>query len=432
MRRPTGIDLFSGAGGLSLGFEQAGFDVVAAVEIDPIHAAVHEYNFPDTRVFCMDITQLTGDELLTGVGMSKGEVDVVFGGSPCQGFSLIGKRLIDDSRNALLGHFARIVDEVRPKYFVLENVSGLTVGYGKEALQQLISEMEEVGYQVIPYQVLNAANYGVPQSRKRVFVIGYREDVQSPMYPDHITKARGKNGITTGQDSFLPWCPSIYEAISDLPDVDQYEELVESDKMVCSLEPRSEYAAILHGLIDDPGDYSYRREWDRSLLTSSMRTEHTPKSRARFAETVGGTVESISRFFRLHNEGISNTLRAGTDSKRGAYTSPRPIHPIYNRVISVREAARIHSFPDWFRFHVTKWHGFREVGNSVPPLLARAVAKEIIHAMGIEPVRPNTTLKLGDENLLSLDMSSAATKFNVPRDVIGNRNRVSAKEVQHV
>lgn len=432
MIRPKAIDLFAGAGGMSLGFEQAGFDIVASVEIDPIHCAVHKFNFPNTLTICADISNLTGESILESVGLSKGEVDVIFGGPPCQGFSMIGKRLIDDPRNALVGHFARIVKEIRPRYFVMENVPGLTVGHAKQILNQFIEEFQDTGYGVLPYKVLNAANYGVPQNRRRVFVIGYRNDVKRPNYPVPITAIRGKKGIDGLKESELPWCPSIYEALADLPDIDFFEELLHSDSVPFKCQPKSKYASFLHGTLADPEDFSYPRVWNPDILTSSLRTNHTAASRERFAQTPGGEVEKVSRFFKLHNEGISNTLRAGTDSKRGAYTSPRPIHPVFNRVISVREAARIHSFPDWFRFHVTKWHGFRQVGNSVPPLLARAVAKEIVRAIGVNPEKPKESLVLGDEDLLKMDMTEAAQYFNVPRDVIGTRTRASEKEVRYV
>ncbi|MFM6055520.1 MAG: DNA cytosine methyltransferase, partial [Sphaerospermopsis kisseleviana] len=114
------------------------------------------------------------------------------------------------------------------------------------------------------------------------------------------------------------------------------------------------------------------------ILTSSLRTKHSPASEERFASTPHGKNEPISRFYKLDPDGLCNTLRAGTASNKGAFTSPRPIHPFTPRCITVREAARLHSFPDWFRFHPTKWHGFRQIGNSVPPLLAQAVAAEII------------------------------------------------------
>ena len=116
--RPIGIDLFAGAGGLSLGFEQAGFDVVAAVEIDPVHCAAHEFNFPHCKVICRDVGQVSAKDIRSLAGLGDREIDVVFGGAPCQGFSMIGKRAMKDPRNRLVGHFARLVLELRPKYFV--------------------------------------------------------------------------------------------------------------------------------------------------------------------------------------------------------------------------------------------------------------------------------------------------------------------------
>lgn len=431
MTRPKGIDLFCGAGGMSLGFEQAGFDVVAAVEIDPIHAAVHKYNFPENLTICEDITKLTGEQILDMAGVKKGEIDVVFGGPPCQGFSLIGKRLIDDPRNSLVGHFARIVCEIQPRYFVMENVSGLTIGGAKEVLHQFIHEFEDTDYEILlPYQVLNASNYGVPQDRKRLFVIGYRKDMPAPQYPEAKTAKRGKKGIEGMQQTMLPWCPSVSDAIGDLPNIDGFDALSSTDSIHYPLSPSSSYAQKLHGIAQDPEDFSHPRDWEPNLLTNSLRTEHTDRSKERFANTKGGETESVSRFLRLHTDGVCNTLRAGTDSKRGAHTSPRPIHPVYNRVISVREAARIHSFPDWFRLHVTKWHGFREIGNAVPPMLARAVASELVKAMGITPVKPTTKISSGDEALLRMDMTAAAEHFNVARDVIGTRDRKPSKELQ--
>jgi DNA (cytosine-5)-methyltransferase 1 len=138
----------------------------------------------------------------------------------------------------------------------------------------------------------------------------------------------------------------------------------------------------------------------------------------RFLHTTPGTTEPISRFYRLDAQGLSNTLRAGTGSERGAYTSPRPIHPFLPRVISVREAARLHSFPDWFRLHHTKWHGFRQIGNAVPPLLGRAVAAEIRKALRVWPVRMAQPMSLGDTSLLYIDMADATRLFGVSKHAI--------------
>ncbi|TAF36915.1 MAG: DNA cytosine methyltransferase, partial [Alphaproteobacteria bacterium] len=147
-------------------------------------------------------------------------------------------------------------------------------------------------------------------------------------------------------------------------------------------------------------------------------------SRRRFLETQPGEVEKISRFLKLPPAGVSNTLRAGTDAARGAFTSPRPIHYKYPRCITVREMARLHGFPDWFRLHETKWHGARQVGNAVPVPLARAVATELMQTMGITPSHPSHTQKLGDDKLILMDMSVASKYWGVPVP-ISQRDRKS-------
>ena len=195
------------------------------------------------------------------------------------------------------------------------------------------------------------------------------------------------------------------------------------DRVSVKWETLSPYARRLRGFDLDPDDYSYPRKFDPNLLTNSQRTEHTDASRARFENTLPGKTESISRFRKLHPDGLCNTLRAGTDSARGAHTSPRPIHPYFPRVITVREAARLHSYPDFFRFHSTKWHGCRQIGNSVPPLLARVVAKELLKAQKASPLKPKKVLNLGQDSWLSFDMSHASDRFEVPRDTIAQRTR---------
>lgn len=409
--RPIGIDLFAGAGGLSLGFEQAGFDVAAAVEIDPIHCAVHEFNFPRCATICADASKIGGSDIRKAAKLSDACVDVVFGGAPCQGFSLIGKRVLDDPRNRLLLEFVRLTVELDARYFVFENVKGLTIGQHKRLLQELIDAFNSSGYDVLsPYRVLNAAEFGVPQDRRRLFLIGGKRGLPLPQYPSGVA------GTSV----------TVWEAIGDLPDVDQYPELLESDSISqVKFGKASRYARVLRGLTRDVQDFSYPREWDPKRLTSSMRTEHTQLSQRRFQATESGTVETISRFLKLDPDGICNTLRAGTGSDRGAFTSPRPIHPYAPRCITVREAARIHSYPDWFRLHTTKWHGFRQIGNSVPPFLGRAVASELLRTMNKEAHRPAKTIQLGPEYLLQMTMSAAARYYSVSEDVVGKRIRTT-------
>ncbi|WP_275286912.1 DNA cytosine methyltransferase [Halomonas elongata] len=406
-KRPIGIDLFAGAGGMSLGFEQAGFDVAAAVEIDPIHCATHEYNFPHSKAICASVVDVTGDEIRKRAEIGDREVDVVFGGAPCQGFSLIGKRVLDDPRNQLASHYVRLVEELKPKYCVFENVKGLTLGKHRKFLDAMISALSEAGYDVVmPYRVLNAADYGVPQSRQRLFLVGVRKGLPAPTYPEPL-----KEGAT------------VWDAIGDLPDANTFEDLKATDAVRTEWTTESTYGRRLRGLERDPGDYSYPRIHDPDLLSSSLRTEHTDLSKSRFASTEPGKTEPVSRFRKLDPGGLCNTLRAGTDSARGAFTSPRPIHPSLARVITVREAARLHSFPDWFRLHSTKWHGFRQIGNSVPPLFGRAVAGQIMQALGETPKKPRKKLELNAAEFLYMDMGDAAGYFGVPHDTIAQRTR---------
>lgn len=421
LSRPIGIDLFAGAGGLSLGFEQAGFDVAAAVELDPIHCAVHEFNFPNCPVLSRSVAGLDASELRKRAGIGSRQVDVVFGGPPCQGFSLIGHRVLDDPRNSLVQDFVRIVSELKASYFVFENVKGLTIGQHRRFLDELIEAFDSAGYDtLLPWRVLDAADFGVPQHRERLILMGAKKQSRLPSYPLATSKPADSNTL-----GYLPAGPTCHDALDDLPDAEEFEALRLQDEVLTSRwGPPSQYAKAMRCIGKSAWNYGIKRIWNPKLLTSSLRTEHTPISQRRFEATRPGEVEPISRFFRLPAEGLSNTLRAGTDSSRGAFTSPRPIHYAHPRCITVREMARLHGFPDWFRFHVTKWHGARQVGNSVPPPLARAVAAEIISAMGHRPERPEQPVSLGAPALLRMEMSEAAAYYGTPVP-IGKRDRRS-------
>lgn len=447
-QRPLAVDLFAGAGGLSLGLEQAGFDVLTAVEYDPVHAAAHEFNFPRTKMLCADISTLNVDTLkaaaregLVAHGHNPdawdGEIDLIAGGPPCQGFSFIGKRLVDDKRNQLVFHFFRLVSELRPRHFVMENVPGMVRGGHASILDELIAEFEEAGYRFpdeekkgnkAKYRILNAADFGVPQERNRLFLIGTRNDqakTAKPPPPTVQPVAKRSTDAEKRADSELLAGPTVWDAIGDLPNLNRFASLFASDATrlsegtVEAMEAAaSPYARRLRGLEADPTDLSHRRSWDAEKLTSSMRTEHTEKSVRRFRATKPGETEPVSRYYRLDPNGLCNTLRAGSGSERGAFTSPRPLHPYLPRVLSNREAARLHSFPDWFRLHATKWHGFRQIGNAVAPLVGRAVGREIIAALNAKPSKPFETLPLGNSRLLRLTMREAAAHFQVESDSI--------------
>jgi DNA (cytosine-5)-methyltransferase 1 len=410
--RPIGIDLFAGAGGMSLGFEQAGFDVVAAIEIDPVHCATHKFNFPNCTVIPRSVEGLKGSEIRLQSRIGSRSIDVVFGGAPCQGFSMIGQRILDDPRNRLVREFLRIVHELNATYFVFENVKGLTLGKHRKFLDEFVEYAGELGYSVrLPWEVLNAANFSVPQHRERLILFGAKKNAKLPSYPEFWTNPADRRGRTVAG---LPAGPTAGEAILDLPDAEDFEELRLTDEATWTTwKDGSTYAKELRCRTNSAWHCGHRRLWNPNLLTSSARTEHTDISRARFARTKGGETEPISRFYKLKVDGLSNTLRAGTDGTRGAFTSPRPIHPTLNRCITVREMARLHGYPDWFRFNETKWHGARQIGNSVPPPLARAVAGCVIDALELKTQPLIEEWELGDPNLLRMTVSQAASHFGI-------------------
>ena len=218
--------------------------------------------------------------------------------------------------------------------------------------------VEQGGYRLNPEPwVLDARAFGVPQRRRRVFLVGALKGLQTPNPPQASTES-----------------PTVWDAISDLTVVDETPELLRGDVYFGQLGRASKYAADL------------RRDQDRAdttdaqtemKLTGCRLSVHTDSIRKRFARTPQGEYEAVSRFFRLAKNAAGPTLRAGTDRENGSYTAPRPIHPTKDRCITVREAARLHTFPDWFQFNPTVWHGFRQVGNSVPPRLASAVGASI-------------------------------------------------------
>ena len=243
--RPIGIDLFAGAGGMSLGFEQAGFDVAAAVEIDPIHAATHEYNFSQCAVLPRSVIGLTGATIRAAAGIGARRVDMVFGGAPCQGFSLIGHRILDDPRNALVREFVRIVAELDATCFVFENVKGLTLGQHRAFLNELIEAFDTAGYEVkLPWRVLDAACFGVPQHRWRLFLYGARKGSPIPDYP-----AETHRPMDSDRPSPLPPGPDCRGALEGIPDADRFAALWDGDEVAVApgLVPNA-YAREMRGL----------------------------------------------------------------------------------------------------------------------------------------------------------------------------------------
>lgn len=398
---------------MSLGLEAAGFDLAASVEIDPIHSLVHHYNFPYGATICKDISLLSSQELLAAIenkGFST-DIDVLAGGPPCQGYSHMGRRCLDDPRNQLVFEYARIVFEVRPKYFIFENVPGIATGNHQKFLQDLLAKFEQNQYSVVrPFKVLDSSHFGAPQRRKRLILIGYRRDMPEPQYPS-----------PTHGENLLPF-NTVSSAIADLSQIAVY--LGKDRGISCD---RLDYGGFRYGLSTEPqGEYALchiRRQ--PQVVWGHLGSRHTAQTIQRFANTTQGTNEPVSRFFRLAANGLSNTLRAGTASNKGAFTAPRPIHYLHPRCLTIREASRVHTFPDWFQFHRKIWHGFREIGNAVVPLLAKALGTEIIQCLNID--KSNLEIRKLDspeDSILNYKMHQASNYWQVPDDVIPKRTRI--------
>ncbi|MEP0754957.1 DNA (cytosine-5-)-methyltransferase [Trichocoleus sp. Lan] len=369
---PLAVELFAGVGGFSLGVKAAGIDVALAIEKDEQTLATYSQNFPKTSVLCADVQELTGLEIRRLLELSQrqqglewdGKIGLVFGGPPCQGLSRIGKRDVDDPRNQLIAHFCRLVEELQPVAFVLENVPDLLLSKYARLIEPSLEQLQQVGYNTWRW-TLNAKEYGVPQSRKRVFVGGLRHQV-CPLLPAKVSQ------VVTVREAIGDLIFLSEEAFPQLFDTD---ELQLDDKQLTLEAQPSEYILKLEQVFPSPPTTNPH------LFTGCCLTRHTPSVVERFEATAPGTTEPNSRFYRPKWDGVARTLRAGTGSDKGRHTAARPIHPTYARVLTVREAARLSSFPDWFRFHWTIWRGMRQVGNAVPPLLALAVGKAIYQCL---------------------------------------------------
>jgi DNA (cytosine-5)-methyltransferase 1 len=349
------VDLFCGSGGFSLGAHRAGFDVAAAFDIDPILTSAFERNFPKTKLVLADVSKLTAKAVRANVG--DVEIEGVFGGPPCQGFSDIGRRDVDDPRRQLLGHFFRLVAELQPKFFVMENVRGLNYHDARGVLDEALLLLNG-DYGLYGPIILDAADFGAATKRRRLFVIGVHKDAGSPLTDDDLS-------------GFKRPAASVRDALRDLTaaslvasDIDGFDEWRIND-------------------IGPPSRYSSSLRSPTATFSGHRIVEHRPDVAARFATVPQGGMDAVGRHPRLSWDGQCPTLRAGTGSDRGSYQAVRPLHPEVPRVITVREAARLQGFPDSHIFHPTIWHSFRMIGNSVSPVMSKAIFDAISAKLGL-------------------------------------------------
>ncbi|MDV7187813.1 DNA cytosine methyltransferase [Lutibacter sp. TH_r2] len=361
------IDLFSGCGGMSLGFKWAGFNSIIATDIDENAKETYNHNFPKTPFINKDLRELTKNEFDKIIDSQK--VDVVVGGPPCQGFSLANKRrnkIKDDPRNELFYDFVKVVDWYKPKAFVMENVKGLLSMKNGEVIKVILQSFEDIGY-TANYKVLKASNYGVPQDRERVFIIGYKKNLNIPV---EFPKIKISEPFT------------IDEAISDLPIINSGEG---EESVKYSFKAKNSYQEFM------------RLNSKKVLNHVAMR--HTPRVVERFKAITTGkklidvwdTHGAVSR----GNPNQKSKIKFSQNNFRVFPHKPAPtiaasfqsnfIHPYLHRNFTAREGARLQSFPDNFEFKGMRtkmsWEKglsqYQQIGNAVPPLLAKAIAEEI-------------------------------------------------------
>lgn len=380
--RPTAVDLFSGAGGITLGLTSAGFDVVFCSDRDEACSITHRRNFPAIPFATESIEKLRATDILGVANLKLGELDLLIGGPPCQGFSIIGQREIWDTRNGLFREFLRLATELQPRCVVIENVPGLATLNNGAVLQEIGNAFAAAGYTVECAELL-AAQYGVPQMRWRMFFIGWRTDQSNrggfpvpthgrsgigDLVPNRTIKPEESAGFVTIEEAIgdlgVIECGDLGQKYRRSPQSQYQEAMRQGAPPLLS----NHYAARLSKqniariqLLKPGQDW---RDLPRRLLPAGMqralRKDHTRRYRRMKWD---GVARSIITRFR--------------DPKSGEYT-----HPEQNRTISIREAARIQSFPDWFVFEGSYTAQYDQVGNAVPPLLARAVAIELGEVLG--------------------------------------------------
>lgn len=366
---PTAIDLFAGVGGLSLGAARAGFDVKCAVEIDKQAVATHTLNFPNAVHVADDVHALSGEKLLKDAGVSRGSLGGLIGGPPCQGFSAIGLRTAADPRNYLLVDFFRLVDEVRPAFFLAENVPGVLDERNAVVLKEAKKRVPKKYVQLDPF-IVKASDYGAPTSRTRVFFYGYD--------PDRVAALTHDEFASPDTDDVR-----VRDALVGLPSIrSKWQSEEQSWRPVSALDNSAFANSMTDRVPFGVGDKDAIARFKRKREVSGfLGTIHKSSTIKRFDALGPGEADPVSKCTRLDADGYCPTLRAGTGPERGSYQAIRPVHPNSPRVISPREGARLQGFPDWFQFHPTKWHAFRQIGNSVSPIVGEYLLRVIHEAM---------------------------------------------------
>lgn len=371
MNRLT-LSLFAGAGGCTLGFDRAGFDVKYGLDLDSDAISTYQTNFPNTNAVEKDVCDTTSDWLMDRLDLKPGELDILIGGPPCQGFSSAGKNFWDDPRNQLLKHYIRLLEDIQPKWFLMENVEGLLTAQESQYINEVARKLVEAGY-TIRIHKLYSHWYGLPQKRKRVFIVGNSGGInfEFPKPTRH-----GINAVSGPR--------TIMNAISDLPEPASGESM----PLEHTNPPKNDYQESLRdGVVTEHyqtpvSDILRKRiehlEPGQSMQDLPEELQHDSFDRRSSRRVKDGTPTekrggAPSGLKRLRPDQPSLTITGGSHAEF--------IHPLQDRFLTLRECARIQSFPDWFEFRGSMTSKQTQVGNAIPPLIAEKLANHFAQIM---------------------------------------------------
>lgn len=353
-KRFTCVDLFSGAGGLSRGFYDAGYEVILGVDFDDAALKTFKENHGDAEVMKLDLFDHSNiDKIVEYINNKNIKLDVLVGGPPCQGFSIAGPRDINDKRNSLYLAMVKVADRLKPQAIVLENVPGMLHTNGGIGAKRIVEDFKEIGYRMIP-KLLYAPDYGIPQIRKRVFFVGLRESEVEFEFPEPILD---KNQYITCE-----------EAIGDLPSLQTDEgDIIYGDEIQeYATEPQNEYQKKMRRNSNVVYNHIGSIPIDKTKKMISLIPEG--KNYKALPEEYRSLYKYHEALTRYHSKKPSLTINTGHRSH---------FHYKYNRIPTVRESARLQSFPDDFIFYGNKSQQYKQVGNAVPPILGYVVATKL-------------------------------------------------------
>lgn len=364
------IDFFAGAGGLSLGACRAGFNVTGAIELDKKAINTHIRNFPNTKHYEIDLSQIDASKLKDILITDAGEITGIIGGPPCQGFSYMGHRNEHDVRNNLFMRFFEFINTIHPVFFVAENVLGILDNKYKKLRESAFDLIK--GYKILPPLIVKANEYGAPTTRTRVFFIGY-DDSKLNLTHEDFEKAKVSECKQINVKNALLGLP--LDISSNKDGIAKYNNIeLNTLKQKNYIDFYNRVTAVIPKGV---GNKENIRLYKKGMITGCLPTNHSVEVENRYSNLKYGQQDKVSKSVKLNPEKFCPTLRAGTGPDKGSYQAVRPIHFAVSRVITPREAARLQGFPDWFEFQPTIWHSFRQIGNSVSPIVAEKILNVI-------------------------------------------------------